>query len=42
MVHFLNFRLKILAVRNFQKEYGSQQVLASGINGFTNNVSGEF
>ena len=38
----LKLILMILAVRNFQKEYGSQQVLASGINGFTNNVSGEF
>ena len=26
-------------VRDFQAEYGSQQVLASGINGFTNDVS---
>ena len=26
-------------VRDFQAEYGSQQVLACGINGFTNDVS---
>ena len=28
-----------ICVRDFQTECGSQQVLASGINGFTNNVS---
>ena len=26
-------------VRDFQREYGSQHLLASGINGFTNNIS---
>ena len=26
-------------VRDFRREYGSQHLLASGINGFTNNIS---
>ena len=26
-------------VRDYQTEYGSQQIFASGINGFTNNAS---